>query len=145
MSHTNARPSDDRGSATILVAATMLGLLCLVGLVADGGAKVRAIRRADVLAAEAARAGGQAIDLPAVIAGGRPVADPTAARRAALTYLAANQATGTATVTESGRRVTVDVTTTSPTLFLGLIGIDRLTVHGHATADLVRGVREVTP
>ena len=41
----------------------------------DGGAKVRAVQRADALAGEAARAGGQAIVLPAAIQG-----QPTAGR-----------------------------------------------------------------
>ena len=36
--------------------------------------------------------------------------------------------------------MTIDVTTTSPTIFLGLIGITELTVHGHATVTLVNGV-----
>jgi Flp pilus assembly protein TadG len=140
---THAR--DDHGSVTLAVVILAIGLLLLVGLIADGGAKVRAIRRADSLASEAARAGGQAIDLPTVMAGGRPVADPAVARRAALAYLSSNHAIGTASVTEGGRQVRVDVRVTSPTVFLGLAGIDHLTVHGHATATLVHGLRGVIP
>jgi uroporphyrinogen-III synthase len=39
----------------------------VVGLVVDGGVKIRAVQRADTLAAEARRAGGQAIRVPLAI------------------------------------------------------------------------------
>jgi hypothetical protein len=130
---------------TIFFAISVVGLLALVGLVADGGAKVRAIQRADTLAAEAARAGGQAVDLPAVIAGRPPTVDPERARSAAAAYLAANGASGTVAISDAGRRVSVEVTTSSPTILLGLIGINSFTVHGHSSANLVRGVTGAIP
>lgn len=45
----------EAGSVTVFVAISVLGLLLLIGLVADGGAKLRATQRADSVAAEAAR------------------------------------------------------------------------------------------
>jgi hypothetical protein len=51
---------------------SVVGLLRVVGLVVDGGVKIRAIQRADTLAAEARRAGGQAIRVPLAITGRDP-------------------------------------------------------------------------
>ena len=136
---------DDRGSVTLFLSMTVVGLLVLIGLVVDGGAKVRAIQHADALAADAARTGGQAINKPSAIAGDTPTLDNRAASRAATTYLTAHGATGTATVTDGGRTLQVTVTSTAPTVFLGLIGINQITVQGHATATLVRGVTGATP
>jgi Putative Flp pilus-assembly TadE/G-like len=133
----------DRGSVTVFFAVAVIGILVLLGLVVDGGAKVRAVQRADTLAAEAARAGGQAITLPPTIAGQRPRADPRAAASAARAYLAANGVTGTVTVTPDGRRLEVTVTTSTPTVFLGLIGVTTVTAHGHASADLTFGITGV--
>ena len=130
----------DEGSITLFVCVAVLGLLVLAGLVVDGGAKVRALQRADRLAAEAGRAGGQAIDVRAAIPGNVPIVDPARAVRAAEAFLAAQGATGHARVAEAGRAVVVDVTVDSPTVFLGLIGVNNLTVHGQSTVRLVRGV-----
>lgn len=137
---------DERGSVTVFFAVAVVGLLVLLGLVVDGGAKVRSVQRADTLAAEAARAGGQAINLPAAIAGKHPVADPRAAAAAARAYLTANGVTGTATIADGGHRLDVTVTSSSPTILLGLIGVSSLTVHGRASVTLVSGVEgPVTP
>jgi Flp pilus assembly protein TadG len=135
----------DRGSVTIYFAVAVVGLFVLLGLVVDGGTKVRAVQRADTLAAEAARAGGQAINLPPAIAGQRPTADPRAAVAAARTYLAGNGVTGTVTVTPDRRRLDVTVTTHTPTVFLGLVGVSTLTAHGHASAQLAFGITGAQP
>jgi len=139
-----ARRGDDdaeRGSASLFFVVALAAFLLLLGLVVDGGVKARALARADTLAAEAARAGAQAVDVPSVLAGRHPVVDPVRARATALAYLSGNGATGEVTVGDGGRKVTVDVTLTRPTAFLGLIGIHQLTVHGTATATLTVGIR----
>jgi hypothetical protein len=59
----------EAGSVTLFVAITVVGLLVLCGLVADGGVKLRATQRVDSVAAEAARAGGQALDVPSAVEG----------------------------------------------------------------------------
>ena len=130
---------------TLFAVVAALALLVLVGLVVDGGAKVRAVQRADALAAEAARAGGQAIVLPAAIQGRPPRADPAAAVAEANAFLARQGVTGTVAVTDAGRSLDVTVTTSTPTVFLSLIGIGDLAVTGHASATLVRGVSGVLP
>ncbi|NLT56892.1 MAG: hypothetical protein GXX79_20475 [Actinomycetales bacterium] len=132
-----AGASGDRGSASLFLVISMLGLLVLVGLVVDGGAKVRAIARADALAGEAARAAGQAIDVPAAIAGRERTVDARAAVAAAQAFLRANRVTSTATVVDGGHAVEVRVRISTDTVFLGLIGIHRMSVEGQATADLV--------
>jgi Flp pilus assembly protein TadG len=129
---------DDRGAATVFFSITVAGFLVLIGLIADGGTRVRGIERADTLAAGAARAAGQSIDLPAVMAGHPAVVSPGRARTAALAYLAASQATGTVTIGPGAATVTVAVTLQQPTLLLGLIGVPAFTAHGQATATLLR-------
>jgi hypothetical protein len=130
----------DEGSVTLFCCIASAGLLVLLGLVVDGGAKVRAIERADRLAAEAGRAGGQSIDIPAAITGTSPVVDAEGAVRSAQTYLQEQGATGTVRVVDGGRALVVDVTTTGPTVFLGIIGINSISAHGSAKVTLVRGV-----
>lgn len=130
----------DEGSITLFVCVAVMGLLLMAGLVVDGGAKVRALQRADRLAAEAGRAGGQAIDVRDAIPGNVPMVDPAQAIRAAEAFLAAEGASGRARVTDAGRALVVDVTVTSPTVFLGLMGVNSVTVHGESTVRLVRGV-----
>lgn len=129
----------EAGSVTVFVAISTLGLLLLVGLVADGGAKLRATQRADATAAEAARAGGQALDLAAAVAGTHDRVDRAVATRAAQAYLDAVGATGTVTISEDRTRLLVIVQDTAPTAFLGLIGINQVTVTGSAQAVLVDG------
>lgn len=134
------RVASDDGSVTLFFCIAVVGLLVLVGLVVDGGAKVRALQRADRLAAEAGRAGGQAIDVSAAIAGEAPTLNVQAAVYATQAYLRANGVTGTVSVTDAGRALVVDVTTTTDTVFLGLINMNTMTVHGSAKVVLVRGV-----
>lgn len=133
---------DESGSVTLFCCISVVGLLVLVGLVVDGGAKVRALQRADRLAAEAGRAGGQAINVSAAVAGDAPTVDKQAAILASQAYLRASGVTGTVSVTDAGRALVVDVTSTTDTVFLGLIGVNTLTVHGSAKVVLVRGVSE---
>ena len=86
-------------------------------------------------AGEAARAGGQAIDVTAALAGDVRI-DPAAAVAAAQDYLARNDVAGSVDVLD-GDTLQVTTTVTEPTVFLGLIGIDSFTVHGAGTAELV--------
>lgn len=122
---------------TIFVAIAALGLMAMLGLVVDGGAKVRAAQRADRLAAEAARAAGQAVDATAALRGSAIRVDAAAARAAAQGYLTAAGAQGSASISSDGRAITVRTEATVPTVFLGLIGVPALTVSGRADVQLV--------
>jgi Flp pilus assembly protein TadG len=125
----------ERGSISVFLAILVPGLLLVVGLAVDGGAKVSALERADAVADEAARAGGQAIDVAAALAGDVRI-DPAAAVAAAQEYLARNDVVGSVDVLD-GDTLRVTTTVTEPTVFLGLVGIDDFTVHGVGTARLV--------
>lgn len=127
----------DEGRIALLVVVLTFAVLAMIGLSVDGGGKLRALQRADRLAVEAARAAGQAIAAPQAIQGGEKVVDPPAAVAAAESYLAAAGVTGTVAVSEDRRQVTVSVTITYNTVFLGLIGITTLTATRQATAVLV--------
>ena len=66
----------EAGSVTLFFVVAALALFAMVGLVVDGGTKIRAAQQADGLAEEAARAGGQQIAVPAAVRGNRITADP---------------------------------------------------------------------
>jgi Flp pilus assembly protein TadG len=127
----------DEGQISLLVLVLTFAVVAMIGLSVDGGGKIRALQRADNLAAEAARAAGQALQAPQAIQGGPKVIDPGAAVTAAHAYLAAADVTGTVTVWPDRQHVTITVTITYQTRFLPLVGIDALTATRHATAVLV--------
>ncbi len=129
--------SDERGAISLFLAVLVPGLLLVIGLAVDGGAKVQATQRANALADEAARAGGQAVDVSAALAGEVRIDVPTAVA-AAQDYLDRNGVAGQVTVVD-GDTVHVTATVTQPTVFLGLVGISSMTVEGSGTADLVTG------
>ena len=135
----------EAGSVTLFFVVAALALFAMVGLVVDGGIKIRAAQQAAALAEESARAGGQAITLPPAVRGDAVVAEPQHAAAAARRYLAENDITGTVAIADGGRGIAVDVSVTRPTVFLGMLGITSVTVHGHAQARLVRGVTTEEP
>ena len=141
MTATQSRPRRlahrDDGKITLLVLVFMIAILIVIGLSVDGGARIRALQRADNIAADAARTAGQAIDATQAIPGGAKVVDPGAAVDAASAYLAAAGVQGTVGVSQDRQQVTVTVTITTNTVMLSIIGIDQMTVTGHATAQLV--------
>lgn len=101
---------------------------------------MRDIEHADAVAAEAARAGGQAIDPAQAITGDAAVLDQAAAAREARRYLAAAGVKGNVTFSADGTTINVDVTTQRRTVFLQIIGKSTLDVEGHASAELLHGV-----
>ena len=134
----------DRGSVSIWLAASGVVMIILVGLAVDLGGKVGAQQRAQDVARQAARAGGQQLQTPGAIRGDGVTVDPYAAQRAAQTYLAGSGMTGTASVVD-GQTVHVTTTATYESTFLGIIGLSSFTVHGvaDARADLaVDGVEQ---
>jgi hypothetical protein len=135
----------DQGSVTVFVAVAAVGLLALAGLVVDGAAKVRAVQRADRVAAEAARAAGQAVDLRSVLLGQEVQVDRRGALAAAASYLRSAQVEGAAQLVDGGSAIAVTTTTTAPTVFLGLIGIPTFTVRGGAEVVLVHSQTGVGP
>lgn len=130
---------------TVFFAITVLGLLLLVGLIVDGGAKLRATQRADAVAAEAARAAGQVLDLPAAVAGEGANVDLVGAVAAASAYLDAAGLTGSIQIAEDRTHLAVTTTAESPTVVLSLIGVPTVTVTGYAEVQLVHAISGSAP
>jgi len=123
----------DRGSVSLWVAVMAAAVLLTLVLVVDGGAKIRAGNRADIAAAEAARA--------AVIAAGpRPAGNGSEARLAVAAvkaYLSKAGVQGSAVVLGPGRvQVRVEATDRGP------ISGHTFTVTRTAVAALLVGVEK---
>jgi Flp pilus assembly protein TadG len=131
------RLRDDRGAFTPMVVVVAMALFASVGLAVDGGGRMRALERADNVAAEAARAAGQAIDVGKAVSGTADVVDPNAAAAAARAYLASADTTGTVSISANQREITVVVKITYNPVMLSLIGLGPWTETGTATAELV--------
>ncbi|MFI5888434.1 pilus assembly protein TadG-related protein [Streptomyces sp. NPDC051554] len=131
---------DDRGGVTVFVAVCVVALIGIIGISVDGGSTMRATERADYIAGEAARAGGQAIDPARAITGTAVVADPQDAQAAAQAYLRSAGASGSVSVSGDGKTLNVTVTDSYATKFLSVVGIGSLAVTGHGEATLLHGV-----
>lgn len=136
------RQPGDRGAVTIFLVVAVFALMLAIGLVVDAGAKIRATQRAEGLAEEMARAGGQA-----VLFGddncGTPCLDNGAAAQAALNYIGSvgdGVTGGILGTTET--TLQVQVTVPYDTVFLSLIGIGSGSVTRDATARLAYGVTQ---
>jgi hypothetical protein len=128
---TGPNPSADRGSVSLWVAVMAVAVLAALVLVVDGGAKIRAASRADIAAAEAARA--------AVIAAGPRVAVGATGDRlavaAAKAYLAKAGVKGSVVILGPGTvQVRVQATDTGP------ISGHTFTMTRTAVAELLIGV-----
>jgi hypothetical protein len=128
---------DDSGKIALFFAILSFSWVFLLAMVIAGGGQLRAYQRADNVAAEAARAAGQAIDPVLAVGGGPKLIDPGLASAAALAYLTDAGATGEVTVLPGGTQLKVKavIKYTNPT------GIGRATweATGYATATLLVG------
>ena len=118
-------------------------MIILAGLAVDLGGQVYAKQRAQDIAAQAARAGGQQLDPAAAVRGQGVTLDPAKAVAAINAYLAGSpEVSGTATVSGPDT-ITVTTASTYQTSFLSIIGINSLQVSGHAQAHITRVVEGV--
>ena len=129
----------DDGAFTLMVIAFAAALFLMVGLAVDGGGRLAALARADDLAAEAARAAGQAIDLPQAINGTADIVHQDAAQAAAEAYLRDAGVTGKAQVIDGGHAVMVTVHVLYTPKLLGAIHPRPWIETGVATAQLLTG------
>jgi hypothetical protein len=132
----------DAGRVSLFLAVALAGVLTIIGLAFDGAGRLQAVQRAGNIAAEAARAGGQAIDVGAAIAGGAKVLDEAAAEQAVVNYLAGVDGVELDAVLfdaePGGQDITVVVSLDYDTVFLDLFGFpDSYPVTGRATARLL--------
>jgi Flp pilus assembly protein TadG len=133
----NTRGRDDSGRIAVYFAILMPAFIALLGLIIVGGNRIVALQRAENIAAEAARAGGQAISGPQAITGGAKVVDPTAAVNAAQSYISAAGATGTVTVAADRQHLLVTVHINYDSGLPFGVGGGEWTATGTAAATLV--------
>ena len=127
----------ERGSISVFLAVFALALFALVGLVVDGGRVLAARSAAMDDAAQAARVGAGQLSVNG-LRSGQVTIDSSAAASAAEQYLLRVGQTGTAVVI--GQSVVIRISTTEPTVILGLVGINSMTVSVTASATNVHGV-----
>lgn len=125
------------GKISVFVAAGMPMILVFIALTWDASDYLRALHRADYIASEAARAGGQAIDIPLAVQGEQIVVDPEAAQQRAQEYLVDAGVTGTVVVSEDRRTLSVTVEIEHQPAFLGPFGFSTRTAEGSAEAHLI--------
>jgi len=135
---------DERGQAIVLLAVTLVVLLGISALVIDVG-KAYVVKRHLQATVDAA-----------ALAGAQSLPDPTAATAAAQSYSGSpgmkNEAAKLPGVTTSvttkciGTKpcspvnaIVVDATTTTPTIFAKVLGIDSFTIHAKGTAMMSQG------
>lgn len=143
------RAADEAGAAAVLLLILTPVLLALGGLVLDGGTGLAARQRTADLAEQAARAGADHLDTNSLrhnmSSSSSAMLDAGAARAAACAYVQAVEPTATCTTsivsTPSGQQLQVRIRTSTPTVLLGLIGVNTLHTDGSATAQAVTGIR----
>lgn len=133
----------EQGAVSLLLVVAVFGLLIAVGLVVDGGQKLRSTQLADDTASEAARAAVLSVEPGTTVRGARPRVNATAARRAAEDFLRLAGVQGTVTVGDG--RVEVRTSSSFTPAFLSIIGLRTQTVTGRASARLARGVEQEQP
>ncbi|MEV4555402.1 hypothetical protein AB0K51_00230 [Kitasatospora sp. NPDC049285] len=131
----------DRGTISVMVAALAVSLVVLVGLVLDFGGRLRAIERADALAQEAARVGGQQLDVKKLRDGAGYQLDQATADAAARAYLAGRGGSVEITFPDP-QTISVTLDTDYSTALLSVVRLTTLPVHGHGKATLVHGITE---
>ena len=133
-----ARLEGDRGSMSLLFAICAVGLVVIIGLVYDGGRAQAGRSEAYAVAAEAARAGANELDLAYLRITGIARLDAREAQAAAAAWIAATGHEGTASSTTG--EVTVTVTVDTTTEILGVVGIGTITTSAEATARPRTGI-----
>ncbi|GHJ49416.1 hypothetical protein Cs7R123_67580 [Catellatospora sp. TT07R-123] len=130
----------DDGKVTVFFTIIATAWIVTIGLVVVGSGRTRALQRADNIAAEAARAAGQAIDPEDAIQGKPKVVDATLAAAAAQAYLRTVGATGSVTVAPDRQHLTVRATVSYDNpVGLDFFGGATWTATGEATATLLIG------
>lgn len=134
----------DAGRVSVFIAIAVIGVAAAFGAAVDATGQLRTLMRADNIAAEAARAAGQGIDINAVAEGGQHRVSQERARQYASEYLtvAEQDQPGTVWVVEPGPTdTTVEITVqlTYELRILGMFGVPDPKVTGRSTAVLVTG------
>jgi hypothetical protein len=135
------RGTRDQGTISIFVAVGATMMLMFVGLVVDAGGQLRAIVKADAVAQEAARVGGQQVDKVLLFQKGEYSIDLAAASSVAQAYVHTvpgyEDAKVTVTPGPTSTSITVVLQSSYQTSLLGLAGVSSLRITGTGTATLV--------
>jgi hypothetical protein len=127
----------DDGRIAVFFAIIAPAWFALLGLVVVGGNRIMALQRADNIAAEAARAAGQAIDLPSAMVGGEIRLDPEAAAAEAEDYVrSAGARLVSISIAPDRRHLSITVEVTYEPGPFGMFG-GAWTAEGDATVALV--------
>lgn len=130
--------SGDRGVIGLYVSVLFVAFVMIAGLIVDGGAIRSGRRDAADVAARAARAGAQQIDLEALMSSGAVRLDGESAQRAANSVVAASGMAGGVRTTPD--RVTVSVEVEVPMRLLTLVGVRDRSVEATRSARPAEGV-----
>jgi hypothetical protein len=126
-------------SASVFTVTVVAALLIACGLAVDGAAAASARRRAEAAAAQLARVGEDAATGVRLLAGDTDSTDGAAAAgMAAINAALANYSDIQVSVTYEDGVLRVQTRQVIKTTLLQLIGIDTLTVHGVAVANVSR-------
>ncbi|MBL0884852.1 pilus assembly protein TadG-related protein [Myceligenerans indicum] len=131
-------PATELGSISSWLITGAFVMILGVGIAVDLTGQVHTQTRANDVASQAARAGGQQLAGSVAIRGGAPQIDASQAAQAARAYLASAGVTGTVMV--RGDVVVVETTDTYQTKFLSLIGLNTMTATGHGESRSIRAV-----
>lgn len=133
----------DRGRISVFMAVAIGGLIMIFGVAVDGAGHLRTLMRAENIAAEAARAAGQAIDTDLVAAQGVHPVNQAKAVQFASEYLAAAGhdlpgSNWSVALNDAGTEVSITVQLPYDRRIVDLFGLaDTIVVSGSATAILV--------
>lgn len=126
--------SSQRGvSFSVLVCLLIPVLLLCAGLAVDGAGKAAASRRAEAVAAQAARAG---VDAAAPYLLTDAAGAVSAAEQAAWAVVNAHPGVDAEISVDAGGGMQVSTNVSTATVFLGLVGLDELTGRGSAAVQL---------
>lgn len=132
----------ERGSVGVFVIVIATSFLIMVGVAVDVAGHLHAMQEARAVAREAARTGGQQVQMATGVRGRGALADPGSAAAAAQAYLYQAGVAGSVAVTGPAS-ISVSVTSTYPTKFLSILGVASLSANGTAQARITRSVEGV--
>jgi hypothetical protein len=130
--------SEDRGVIGLYVSVLFVAFVMVAGLIVDGGAIRSGRREAADVAARAARAGAQQIDVDPLMANGVVILDSESARDAANSLVLGSGMAGQVSATPD--RVTVSVEVEVPMRLLTLVGVKDKSVGATRSARPAEGV-----
>lgn len=130
----------DRGAGEFIVLMLLTAMVAMAGLVYDAGMAFNAERRANNIAANAARVGANQLDLDRLYGEGVVWLDiDHAVAHAQQSARRAGAETVQPSYDVDARELTITVEITHTPKLLGIIGVDPMTMSGEGTARVQRG------